>query len=1331
MLPQGGNSRGKGVGQIPHVRAKFGGRLESGGSMGQAKTEKSSRTDTGPQLTENEGVRSLFTEPLQGGGGASSSVQVVQSAVGLSGDAGHVAAEFVERSAEQLDNMYIGSEVSQEDLASDNRVEVFRGDGCIGAAAQTRARHNGYQADADSTLHPYPKSEVEPLDKDARPPLEHTQGVKGRTLQGEATFSAANCQGEGDRSDNGCGGLGVKVSDSSTHNNPVTWGDMSEATCRSLKQLEVLEAEARAVQGDNQDRILVQRASWLRLIEFTTQAYQGMASLERRVQHLSDKGFVDLALPSLLGSKPPVIPNPLSPKVNPCLAQVSPDRSDASTHRGVGNKGGVCIDRVSEIEGQFGVAISKPASAVSTQTAEATSATAELGHNSVNVRGNSRDKGVAFGGHMVSEGGSVFQVGDRLDGKVIGVGQDFLRVDVGFMEGRVLVQPASLLGQFCPGDEILAMTVQQVQGELVLSLVDPELQSGTSLHEASPIVPADVLPVGSAKTDMHPASTSHVPTKEVGSHHLVQPKRGLGERSKHRLKEEGLLSLCFAHFNGQCQRKRCKFSHTATPEQVSRLHELLEEDRLDKELGSKISDTRKVHEQDCLHTASSRPATPRSGTSPLAVPQAKVPHDVQATGQPTKTLKDCREFLTRGSCKFGDDCHYHHDASHRRHFQEAKSLRICYQYTVGSCFRGDRCKFPHVSAPAAGIPSIQPPVHEASAPLSATSHSWPGVVCEQGSGEYPVIPPPVAPATSDSHILDDWSRASQNSQTRFAYPTYRDTLVAGMRIPRPFPVRHQQQVLLTASYGKQISEAEANRQSVKSCVGRRSRSVGRSWQEQEGQWRCERRRRFSLASHTGATQATPKPQVGVRECISLAKYGRRLGFRFSRCTDVLADSETESVASAPAALVLPDPHVPQVPQTISSRWADVDDESLCSDVPLSEWWNSLSASPVPPGQETEQSNGERPRCTGGVVRAVLCNAYARAAGPVRTYGLMGEAWHPGTVANVRVTLQSPTKNGQRCFLNSGVYGYSRVGLGGLGCISQGSASASCGLELAHGFGCISQGSASASCKQSSISRSPSPEPLGFSPVSVTRVILSRVYRNAASRVQPRSCAAPLCVPECVATPSRELRPVYVMSSGFYGYSKISSFPLSCLELWSARARSSKAESLQLPVEALAASLSPTKVESLPLTASSVGPWLCVTQESASASCVAGSKSGSQQPEMQGSASASCNINFARKGRVFDIWSWTDSEEDGEPSRDNTGGLTSPLKDTGSTTKLAKPAGPWWDTPRSASDTSPNPTCYLGYSPIVDKTPAKEDRTQSRLFNSTKGFRVRVHRVSKT
>ena len=89
---------------------------------------------------------------------------------------------------------------------------------------------------------------MEPLDKDARPPLEHTpQGVKGRTLQGEATFSAANCQGEGDRSDNGCGGLGVKVSDSSTHNNPVTWGDMSEATCRSLKQLEVLEEQFKVI----------------------------------------------------------------------------------------------------------------------------------------------------------------------------------------------------------------------------------------------------------------------------------------------------------------------------------------------------------------------------------------------------------------------------------------------------------------------------------------------------------------------------------------------------------------------------------------------------------------------------------------------------------------------------------------------------------------------------------------------------------------------------------------------------------------------------------------------------------------------------------------------------------------------------------------------------------------------------------------------------------------------------------------------------------------------------------------------------------------------------
>ena len=52
-------------------------------------------------------------------------MQVVQSAVGLSGDAGHVAAEFVERSAEQLDNMYIGREVSQEDLASDNQAEFL------------------------------------------------------------------------------------------------------------------------------------------------------------------------------------------------------------------------------------------------------------------------------------------------------------------------------------------------------------------------------------------------------------------------------------------------------------------------------------------------------------------------------------------------------------------------------------------------------------------------------------------------------------------------------------------------------------------------------------------------------------------------------------------------------------------------------------------------------------------------------------------------------------------------------------------------------------------------------------------------------------------------------------------------------------------------------------------------------------------------------------------------------------------------------------------------------------------------------------------------------
>ena len=103
------------------------------------------------------------------------------------------------------------------------------------------------------------------------------------------------------------------------------------------------------------------------------------------------------------------------------------------------------------------------------------------------------------------------------------------------------------------------------------------------------------------------------------------------------------------------------------------------------------------------------------------------------------------------------------------------------------------------------------------------------------------------------------------------------------------------------------------------------------------------------------------------------------------------------------------------------------------------------------------------------------------------------------------------------------------------------------------------------------------------------------------------------------------------------------------------------------------------------------------------------------------ASASYNINFTPKvgfRRVFDIWSWTESEEYCEPSRDNTGGLKKPLQETGSTAKLAKPAGPWWDTPRRESDANPNPTCHVGC-PIVDKAPAKEDRTQSRIWSSTK------------
>merc|ERR1711879_916069 len=55
-----------------------------------------------------------------------------------------------------------------------------------------------------------------------------------------------------------------------------------------------------------------------------------------------------------------------------------------------------------------------------------------------------------------------------------------------------------------------------------------------------------------------------------------------------------------------------------------------------------------------------------------------------------KSSGQCREFLIRGSCKFGDRCKYSHDG-------RGYGREVCRSFQNGSCSYGERCRFLHSS----------------------------------------------------------------------------------------------------------------------------------------------------------------------------------------------------------------------------------------------------------------------------------------------------------------------------------------------------------------------------------------------------------------------------------------------------------------------------------------------------------------------------------------------------------------------------------------------------------------------------------------------------------